>query len=72
MRIAVVAESFLPRVNGVSNTVRQVVARLRAQGRECIVIAPDFCRDDYVEGVPVIRVKSLQLPGVPDVDVAFG
>lgn len=67
-----VAESFLPRVNGVSNTVRQVVARLRAQGRECIVIAPDFCRDDYVEGVPVIRVKSLQLPGVPDVDVAFG
>jgi phosphatidylinositol alpha 1,6-mannosyltransferase len=72
MRIAVVAESFLPRVNGVSNTVRQVVARLRAQGRECIVIAPDFCLDDHVEGVPVVRVKSLQLPGMPDVDVAFG
>ena len=72
MRIAVVAESFLPRVNGVSYTVRQVVARLGAQGRECIVIAPYFCLDDHVEGVPVVRVKSLQLPGVPDVDVAFG
>ena len=72
MRIAIVAESFLPRVNGVTNSVRQVVSRLRAGQHECLIVAPDTCADSDVDGVPVARVRSVQLPGVPDVDVAFG
>ena len=40
MRVAIVSESFLPQVNGVSNTVRHVVDQLIAAGHEPLVIAP--------------------------------
>ncbi len=62
MRVAIVSESFLPQVNGVSNTVRHVADRLRATGHDVLVIAPgpgpDLHRD-----VPVVRVRSVGLPG---------
>lgn len=62
MRVAVVTESFLPQVNGVSNTVRHVVDNLRRTGHETLVIAPGPGPADH-EGVPVVRVRSMGLPG---------
>ncbi|MCW2796992.1 glycosyltransferase family 1 protein [Nocardioides sp.] len=62
MRVAVVTESFLPQVNGVSNTVRHVVDRLRATGHEPLVVAPGPGSDSY-RGIPVVRVRSVGLPG---------
>lgn len=76
MRIAVVAESFLPQVNGVSNTVRHLVEELSAAGHQCMVIAPGRGCSTYA-GAPVVRVRSLPLPryrefpvGLPDPVVA--
>ena len=40
MRVAIVSESFLPQVNGVSNTVRHVANQLVRLGHEPLVIAP--------------------------------
>ena len=62
MRVALVSESFLPQVNGVTNTVRHVLDRLVETGHECLLVAPGSGPDHY-RGVPVVRVHSAGLPG---------
>ncbi|HZJ06478.1 MAG TPA: glycosyltransferase family 1 protein [Nocardioidaceae bacterium] len=62
MRVAIVTESFLPQVNGVTNTVRHTVDRLLETGHDPLVIAPGPGTCDY-RGVRVIRARSMSLPG---------
>ena len=69
MRIAIVAESFLPNVNGVSNSVLRVLEHLRRTEHEALVIAPDNPRgepraDRLHDGVRVHRVPARMFPAV--------
>jgi phosphatidylinositol alpha 1,6-mannosyltransferase len=64
-----VAESFLPNVNGVSNSVLHVLEHLRRTGHEALVIAPDNphgqpAADRLHHGVRVHRVPSRMMPAV--------
>ena len=62
MKVAIVTESFLPQVNGVTNTVRHCVDRLLETGHQVLVVAPGPGLASY-RGVPVVRVRSFGLPG---------
>ena len=62
MKVAIVTESFLPQVNGVTNTVRHCVDRLLETGHEVLVVAPGPGLARY-RGVAVVRVRSFGLPG---------
>ncbi|MCV7378690.1 alpha-mannosyltransferase [Mycobacterium alsense] len=69
MRVAIVAESFLPNVNGVSNSVLRVLEHLRRTGHEALVIAPDNPRgmpraDRIHDGIRVHRAPSRMFPKV--------
>lgn len=69
MRVAIVAESFLPNVNGVTNSVLRVIEHLRRTGHEVLVIAPDTPRgqpaaDKVHDGVRIHRVPSKMFPMV--------
>ena len=71
MRVAIATESFFPRVNGVSNSVAQVVKHLRAQGIETEIIAPGPYPGSEFHGSRVHRVRSVNLPGVHDFDISI-
>jgi phosphatidylinositol alpha 1,6-mannosyltransferase len=69
VRVAIVAESFLPNVNGVTNSVLRVIEHLRRTGHEALIIAPDTPRgeppaDRIHDGVRVHRVPAMMFPKV--------
>ena len=69
MRVAIVAESFLPHVNGVSNSVIRTLEHLRRTGHEALVIAPDTPHgeppaDRVYDGIRIHRVPSWMFPKV--------
>jgi phosphatidylinositol alpha 1,6-mannosyltransferase len=70
VRIVMVAESFLPQINGVANTVCHVTDRLLARGHQLLIIAAGPGPDSY-HGVRVIRARSFGIPGYKEFPVGL-
>ena len=72
VRIALIAETFSPAVNGVVNSVLQVADNLARRGHEPVVVAPSgqSYRSRCGLPVPVVRVPAVTLPGYRQVQVS--
>ena len=73
MRVAIVAESFLPNVNGVVNSILRVLEHLDTTDDEAIVIAPGARANqeeipDYL-GFPIVRVPTVMIPFVDSLPI---
>ena len=70
MRVCIVTESFLPQVNGVTNSVLRLLEHLKSQGHKVLVVAPSGSATEYL-GFPVIHMPALQLKRFGDARIAF-
>jgi phosphatidylinositol alpha 1,6-mannosyltransferase len=70
VRIAVVTESYLPQVNGVTNSVVRATAELRKRGHEVVIVAPGQKVAATTEA-NVVRTGSFGLPGYREVKVGL-
>ncbi|WP_203335322.1 glycosyltransferase family 4 protein [Nocardioides limicola] len=64
LRVLVVAESFLPQVNGVTNSVRRVLDHLASHGHVAHLVAPTG-PEEYA-GFAVTKVRGASLPFYAD------
>lgn len=73
MRVVLVAESFLPQMNGVVNSVLQMLDHLSRSGHETLVICPRDTHRPEPEalfGAGLAQLRSIPAPGYPQVRVA--
>lgn len=69
-RVAIFAEAFLPKVDGVSKTAYLTMRYLKQTGRDVIVFAPDLA-PHHIGDVPVVPLPSLGIPQAPETRIAF-
>ena len=69
-RVAILTESFLPKVDGVVKTTYLTVRYLQATGREVLVFAPDIAVDQ-VGASQVIALPSIGVPQAPETRLAL-
>jgi len=64
LRVAIVTESFLPSLNGVTNSVVRVLESLKEHGHEGIVLAPTAPGNSYL-GFKTIKINRIYLKQFP-------
>jgi phosphatidylinositol alpha 1,6-mannosyltransferase len=70
MRVAIVTESFLPQINGVTMSVLRLCEHLQRRGHLAMVIAPGSGPTSWA-GAQVLRVPSMPVPGYASHRVAW-
>lgn len=65
MRIALFSEVFLPKIDGITNRLRNTIECLRADGHEVLVFAPENAAPEHA-GARVLRVPGLPFPPYPE------
>jgi glycosyltransferase involved in cell wall biosynthesis len=69
MRIAIVTETFLPKIDGIVTMVTRTVEALRAFGNEVLIFAPSGGPAE-LSGAKIIGLPSLPFPFYPELRVA--
>ncbi|PWC03250.1 glycosyltransferase [Agromyces badenianii] len=72
MKVVLLAESFLPHMNGVTHSLLQALRHLERRGHDALVIAPRSGPIDHsLYGARAVLLPSMPLPSYPDVRVTL-
>lgn len=70
MRIAIVTEVFVPKIDGITNRLRNTIECMVAQGHEVLVIAPAGSVAEFA-GAKVLRVPGPPFPPYPGLRICL-
>ncbi|PJF34120.1 MAG: glycosyl transferase, partial [Phototrophicales bacterium] len=69
-KVAILTESFLPKVDGVVKTTYLTIRYLQETGRELLIFAPDIAVSE-IGGSQVINLPSVSVPQAPETRMAL-
>lgn len=70
MRIALVTDTYVPQVNGVSTVLRRMVEALDAARHDAVVVAPEY-PGQHREDPGEVRIPSMAFPPYPAIRLAW-
>jgi glycosyltransferase involved in cell wall biosynthesis len=70
MRVAIIAENFLPKLDGVTRTLARLLEYLQANGHKALLLGPESGMEQYA-GAEVVGTAGLPLPFYPELKFNF-
>ncbi|MCY4019322.1 MAG: glycosyltransferase family 1 protein [Chloroflexi bacterium] len=71
MRVAIITETFLPKVDGIVKVTCLLLDHLSKRGVEALIIAPRYGDSRRYKDVPIRSLPSLSLPLYPEARLGF-
>ncbi len=71
MRVAIITETFLPKVDGIVKVACLLLDHLSKRGIEVLVIAPRYGEGQHYNDVPIHSLPSLSFPLYPEARLGF-
>ena len=71
MRVAIITETFLPKVDGIVKVACLLLDHLRKRGIDALVIAPRYGESARYRDVPICSLPSVSLPLYPEARLGF-
>ena len=70
MRVAIITENFLPKLDGVTRTLSRLLEHLHQQGHQALLLGPECGMEEYA-GAEVIGTAGLPFPFYPELKFNF-
>jgi hypothetical protein len=74
MRVIYFTDTFLPKIDGITISIKNFSERLSQRGYEFLILCPEYGEGDFSEINPKIRIErfaSGYLPTYPDIKVVL-
>src|SRR5256885_8445123 len=70
MRVAIITENFLPKLDGVTRTLARLLEYLQANGHRALLLGPESGMQEYA-GAEVVGTAGFPLPFYPELKFNF-